>query len=161
MHDDDGLSVRARAAQRDAERPRCRHGLLFSSPQRPLDECRECLPDGTAVDDWMADNPAPTLDEVGQVFGCTRERIRQIEEKALAKLDALFVKALGADAPERGERLLDAQRTERVIARMRRDGFSEDEITDAVGSATRTLHRPPPQRTRTHRRRDGGERNTA
>ncbi len=34
--------------------------------------------------------PAMTLDEVGQVVGVTRERVRQIQNKALAKLRAAF-----------------------------------------------------------------------
>jgi RNA polymerase primary sigma factor len=34
----------------------------------------------------LNDGRARTLEEVGQEFGVTRERIRQIEEKALRKL---------------------------------------------------------------------------
>ena len=34
----------------------------------------------------LADGEPHTLEEVGQVFGITRERVRQIEAKSLAKL---------------------------------------------------------------------------
>ena len=34
----------------------------------------------------LADGTSHTLEEVGQYFGVTRERIRQIEAKALRKL---------------------------------------------------------------------------
>ena len=34
----------------------------------------------------MYDGKTHTLEEVGQIFGVTRERIRQIESKTLAKL---------------------------------------------------------------------------
>jgi len=34
----------------------------------------------------LSSRPAQTLEEVGKTFGVTRERIRQIEVKTLAKL---------------------------------------------------------------------------
>ena len=34
----------------------------------------------------LADGQPRTLDEIGKVYGVTRERIRQIESKAMAKL---------------------------------------------------------------------------
>jgi RNA polymerase primary sigma factor len=34
----------------------------------------------------LADGQARTLDEIGQVYGLSRERIRQLEAKAMAKL---------------------------------------------------------------------------
>ena len=34
----------------------------------------------------LTDGSARTLEEVGQIFGVTRERIRQIENKAIRKL---------------------------------------------------------------------------
>ena len=37
----------------------------------------------------LDDNPPQTLDSVGKIYGVTRERIRQIEAKALGKLRVL------------------------------------------------------------------------
>ena len=34
----------------------------------------------------LADGRSRTLDEIGQVYGVTRERIRQIESKVMSKL---------------------------------------------------------------------------
>lgn len=39
-------------------------------------------------------NPEMTLEEVGQALGCTRERIRQIQNKAITKLKALHVEKI-------------------------------------------------------------------
>jgi len=48
----------------------------------------------------LGDDRTPmTLDQIGRVFGVTKERIRQIERRALAKLRA----ALGADNQELGQ----------------------------------------------------------
>jgi RNA polymerase primary sigma factor len=46
----------------------------------------------------LGDGYCFTLEEVGHIFKVTRERIRQIEKKALAKLDAMkeFHSALGS-----------------------------------------------------------------
>ena len=38
-----------------------------------------------------------TLDEIGQAFGLTRERVRQIEQKALRKLRHAFRRELGEE----------------------------------------------------------------
>ena len=35
---------------------------------------------------WTDDGQPRTLDEIGQVYGVTRERIRQIESKTMSKL---------------------------------------------------------------------------
>jgi hypothetical protein len=45
------------------------------------------MPNTCALD--LADAGTHTLEEVGAIFGLTRERIRQIEEQALAKLHAV------------------------------------------------------------------------
>lgn len=38
----------------------------------------------------IADDGPHTLDELGELFGLTKERVRQIEEAALAKLHAIL-----------------------------------------------------------------------
>ena len=43
----------------------------------------------------MDDGTQRTLDEVGKYFGVTRERIRQIEGKALKKLKKLAIPMAG------------------------------------------------------------------
>ncbi len=76
----------------DAQRPTVRGDCLPGghNEQRPCRwrECRYHLLDATketcALD--VADLGGVTLDEIGTLFGLTRERIRQIEEKAVRKL---------------------------------------------------------------------------
>jgi hypothetical protein len=130
-------SAREAAAASEAARDRCRHGLLLSSAHRPADECRECVTADVSVLAYQAVRPGPTLDEVGAMFGVTRERVRQIEAVALRKLGPRLAAALGITDADRGEILSDAERRDRVVARMRRDGMTKDEITDAIGSDER------------------------
>jgi hypothetical protein len=110
----------------------CSHGLRLSSPHKPSDECRVCLPGGETVDAWIDAHPDPTHGEIGAVFGLTRERIRQIEAKALAKLDPKFVRVLGILASERGEVVSEAERFARIVRRMLAEGFDTDEIVEAL-----------------------------
>ena len=117
---------------------KCQHGLLLAPPPMYAAlECRLCVSPTESVDEWIDAHPGPTFEEIGRVLGVTRERIRQIEAKALARLDPRFVAALGLTDADRGELLSDAERRDRVVARMRRDGMTEDEITDAIGSDER------------------------
>lgn len=52
---------------------------------------------------WVACNYGPfTLDEVGKMMGVTRERIRQIEDKAIKKLQLTKRKAILKDFAELG-----------------------------------------------------------
>ena len=49
------------------------------------------------------DNGAMTLDQIGRLFGVTKERVRQIERKALAKLRAGLGAGRAGDIPVIGE----------------------------------------------------------
>ena len=84
--------------------PAARTAEVTATGPSPLahPELRELVTLAAAIDDWLAqlddrprqvvrlrfglDGPALTLDEVGRRFGVTRERIRQIEKKALREL---------------------------------------------------------------------------
>ena len=56
-------------------------------------ECKKLSPREQAILDMrfgFSDNITHTLEEVGKEFGVTRERVRQIEAKALEKIDLSF-----------------------------------------------------------------------
>jgi len=96
---DDGLTadVEAERPKTRAECPEtrpcpwvgCRHHLALEATEYggvlpPLDdwETRE-----TCALDVADRKQEPTLEEIGELLGITRERVRQIEERALAKLN--------------------------------------------------------------------------
>lgn len=58
---------------------RCRHGVAF-------DDCRECLPNGQTVAEFLDEHEDPSLEDIAKVFGCHRDWIRQIQVKAEAKV---------------------------------------------------------------------------
>jgi RNA polymerase primary sigma factor len=60
--------------------------LLNEAVKRALDELTEREQEVVRLRFGLDDGRVRTLEEVGQIFGVTRERIRQIEMKTLAKL---------------------------------------------------------------------------
>ncbi|MGH9169791.1 MAG: RNA polymerase sigma factor RpoD [Acidimicrobiales bacterium] len=60
--------------------------LLNEAVKRALDELNEREQEVVRLRFGLDDGRVRTLEEVGQIFGVTRERIRQIEMKTLAKL---------------------------------------------------------------------------
>ena len=96
--------------ERVTDRPRSRADCKSGPRPCPYAGCRhhlayEALPSGSilevfaGVEIWdmrhtcsldIADDGTHTLDDVGEIFGVTRERVRQIEEQALAKLHELL-----------------------------------------------------------------------
>lgn len=71
----------------------------------PRTECRYHIADGAtpvcALD--VAGEGPHTLDEVGEFFGVSRERVRQIEVLALAKLKKVAPKVIGVPADDLAE----------------------------------------------------------
>ena len=62
------------------------NALLAEALKEILDTLTEREADVLRMRFGMYDGRTPTLEEVGQIFGVTRERIRQIENKAIRKL---------------------------------------------------------------------------
>ena len=62
------------------------HMLLQEQLRQVLDTLSEREAGVVAMRFGMTDGQAKTLDEIGKVYGVTRERIRQIESKTMSKL---------------------------------------------------------------------------
>ena len=60
--------------------------MLQEAVKEVLDELNEREKEVVVMRFGLDDEQARTLEEVGKQFGVTRERIRQIESKTLAKL---------------------------------------------------------------------------
>jgi len=67
-------------------------GIKINFPDANGDVNWDAMPESCALD--VADRAGITLEEVGEIVGLVRERIRQIETKGLAKIKALA--AIGA-----------------------------------------------------------------
>jgi hypothetical protein len=95
MTQSDTVSTSTR--QRRARLERQRLGLPLHSRGRPPVECVPFAEDPIAME-LVARNPdGLTLDQVGTYLGLTRERVRQVQEIALAKIEAALT-ADGLDA---------------------------------------------------------------
>ena len=74
----------------DADAPIAAEVVSFGLLQRELDSVLKTLPEReaavVALRFGLTDGQPRTLDEIGQVYGVTRERIRQIESKTMSKL---------------------------------------------------------------------------
>jgi hypothetical protein len=79
----------------------------------------------------LADQRVWTLDEVAQTLGVTRERIRQIENQALRKLQQLDESQALRDAPD-------------VRTSARREGMLRSHRSPAPARADRTGRHPHP-----------------
>ena len=65
---------------------RCRFTLLQDQLQSVLETLSEREAGVVRLRFGLTDGQPRTLDEIGQVYGVTRERIRQIESKTMSKL---------------------------------------------------------------------------
>lgn len=90
---------------------------------------------------------AKTLEEVGQHFGVTRERIRQIESKAMRKLSherrRSIVVAFMEDAylPRRASARADSGPTESLLVSMNRSSpLDEGRMEEDIGTSARPSH---------------------
>lgn len=59
------------------------HGMLQEQVHRALDTLTEREAGVIAMRFGLVDGVGKTLDEIGRIYGVTRERIRQIEKKTL------------------------------------------------------------------------------
>lgn len=81
-----------RAVPRPCPHTDCRFHLAEQAHRRGLPSPRQPSGAETCALD-VADDGPHTLDEIGEILGVTRERIRQIEAGALAKLAPLVLQA--------------------------------------------------------------------
>ncbi|MGH9187279.1 MAG: RNA polymerase sigma factor RpoD [Acidimicrobiales bacterium] len=84
--DDSNLADFIEDAQADAPAEIAARAMLNSAVVEALDELNEREKQVVRMRFGLEDGQARTLEEVGKEFGVTRERIRQIESKTLAKL---------------------------------------------------------------------------
>jgi RNA polymerase primary sigma factor len=70
----------------DAPEERAAHSLLNEAVEEALRDLNDRERQVMRLRFGLEDGQARTLEEVGKEFGVTRERIRQIESKTLAKL---------------------------------------------------------------------------
>jgi RNA polymerase primary sigma factor len=61
-------------------------GLLQEQLNQALETLSEREAGVVSIRFWRHDGKPRTLDEIGQIYGVTRERIRQIESKTITKL---------------------------------------------------------------------------
>jgi hypothetical protein len=83
----------------------------------------------------VADRGGTTLEDVGAIMNLTRERIRQVEVKALAKLEALrdmsFLRDFVDEGPVGKRRLPQLSKAD-LAGTKYDDGEDEDELEDSV-----------------------------
>jgi RNA polymerase primary sigma factor len=84
--DDSNLADFIEDQQAEAPAEVAARNMLNSAVQEALDELNEREQQVVRLRFGLEDGQARTLEEVGREFGVTRERIRQIESKTLAKL---------------------------------------------------------------------------
>jgi RNA polymerase primary sigma factor len=84
--DDSNLADFIEDQQADAPEGMAARRMLGAAVQEALDELNEREQQVVRLRFGLDDGQARTLEEVGKEFGVTRERIRQIESKTLAKL---------------------------------------------------------------------------
>jgi len=93
------ITVSKRTMERRARAERLRLGLPPRERGRPVIECVPFDEDPIAVE-LVARNPdGLTLEQIGEYLGLTRERVRQVQEMALAKVEAALT-ADGLDAAD-------------------------------------------------------------
>ncbi len=140
----DYYKPKARAECAEGPRPcpyvSCKHHLFIDVSPRtgaiklnfPDLEVWE-LGESCALD--VADRGGTTLEDVGAIMNLTRERIRQVEVKALAKLEALrdmsFLRDFVDEGPVGKRRLPQLSKAD-LAGTKYDDGEDEDELEDSV-----------------------------
>jgi RNA polymerase primary sigma factor len=84
--DDSNLADFIQDASADAPDSAATRKMLAAAVEEALDELSDREKEVVRLRFGLVDGQARTLEEVGREFGVTRERIRQIEAKTLAKL---------------------------------------------------------------------------